>query len=88
MEEENNKPEVLNEEATNEDRSAFTSTIIKLLNDSYNNGVRDGSRGMCEIILDKLQDTSKPFMERINDVKRSCAAVKNIKEIPVPRGKN
>ena len=39
---------------------------------AYNNGLRVGVYTASKIVLDKLNDTSKPLMKRIRDVQNYC----------------
>ena len=43
------------------------------LREQYNKGLKVGVLSASKVILDKLNDSSKPLMERIEWVKRFCA---------------
>lgn len=49
----------------------FKDNLLKVRND----GVRIGVLTVSKIILEKLNDSSKPLMERINSVKKYCMVV-------------
>lgn len=44
------------------------------LKEQYNKGLQVGILSVSKVILDKLNDSSKPFMKRIEDVKKFCEA--------------
>jgi len=44
------------------------------LKEQYNKGLQVGILSVSKVVLDKLNDSSKPFMKRIEDVKKFCEA--------------
>ena len=44
------------------------------LKEQYNKGLQVGILSVSKVVLDKLNDSSKPFMKRIEDVKKFCSA--------------
>jgi hypothetical protein len=54
----------------------FKNNLLRARND----GIRIGVLTVSKIILEKLNDSSKPLMERINSIKKYCmVATKNEK---------
>jgi len=43
------------------------------LREHYNKGLKVGVLSASKVILDKLNDSSKPFVERVEWVKRFCS---------------
>lgn len=43
------------------------------LKEQYNRGLHVGILSVSKVVLDKLNDSSKPFMKRIEDVKKFCS---------------
>lgn len=50
----------------------FEDLMIRQLKRRYNDGLRVGSYAVSRTVLDMLNDSSKPLMERIENVKRYC----------------
>jgi len=50
----------------------FEALMIRQLRRRYNDGLRVGSYAVSKTVLDMLNDSSKPLMERIENVKRYC----------------
>lgn len=50
----------------------FEALMIRQLKRRYNDGLRVGSYAVSKTVLDMLNDSSKPLMERIENVKRYC----------------
>ena len=50
----------------------FEALMIRQLKRRYNDGLRVGSYAVSKTVLDMLDDSSKPLMERIENVKRYC----------------
>ena len=59
---------------TNKQEEKFEELLKTKLNEQYNKGLHVGILSISKIILDKLNDNSKPLMKRINDVKKFCEA--------------
>lgn len=57
---------------TNEQEKQFEELFKTKLQEQYNRGLHVGVLTISKVILDKLNDNSKPFMKRIEDVKRFC----------------
>lgn len=43
------------------------------LREHYNKGLKVGVLAASKVVLDKLNDSSKPFVERVEWVKRFCS---------------
>lgn len=43
------------------------------LKEQYNRGLQVGILSVSKVVLDKLNDSSKPLMKRIEDVKKFCS---------------
>lgn len=59
---------------TEEQEKQFEEMFKQKLQDQYTKGLRVGVLTVSKIVLDKLSDSSKPFMKRVEDVKRFCKA--------------
>ena len=57
---------------TNDKVQDFEAMMIRQLKRRYNDGLRVGSYAVSKAVLDMLNDSSKPLMERIENVKRYC----------------
>lgn len=70
----NEKPETTEEKKDiNMTTEKFEKLIRAKLQEQYNRGIRVGIMTVSRIVLDKLNDGSKPFMTRVQDVKKFCA---------------
>lgn len=70
----NEKPEKTEEKKDiNMTTEKFEELIRAKLQEQYNRGIRVGIMTVSRIVLDKLNDGSKPFMARVQDVKKFCA---------------
>lgn len=49
-------------------RELFTNSF----KDTFRNGLLQGSKAMCKVILDKANDTAKTPDERISDIVKFC----------------
>lgn len=49
-------------------RELFTNSF----KDTFRNGLLQGSKAMCKVILDKANDTAKTSDERIADIVKFC----------------
>lgn len=75
-----NKNEVNEKTETTEEKKDINMTTEKFeelirakLQEQYNRGIRVGIMTVSRIVLDKLNDGSKPFMTRVQDVKKFFA---------------
>lgn len=62
---------------TNEEQVQLEEVFKTHLETQFNRGIRVGIKSASSIILDKLKDTSKPILVRVNDVKRFCEVAVN-----------
>lgn len=70
----NEKPETTEEKKDiNMTTEKFEELIRAKLQEQYYRGIRVGIMTVSRIVLDKLNDGSKPFMTRVQDVKKFCA---------------
>ena len=58
----------------------FKDKLKSTIDEKYNEGVFVGALSVSKIILEKLNDNSKPLAKRINEIKRFC-------EIPLNKQK-
>lgn len=58
---------------TDEQEKEMEELFKVKLKEQYNRGLQVGSLSVSKVILDKLNDNSKPFMKRVEDVKKFCA---------------
>lgn len=64
-----------------EQERQMRTLINTALTEQKQQGLKIGALAVSKIIMDKLNDTSKPLVERINDVKKYCMiATKNPSE--------
>lgn len=57
---------------TPEQEKQFEEMFKQKLQEQYTKGLRVGILTVSKIVLDKLNDSSKPFMKRVEDVKHFC----------------
>lgn len=57
---------------TPEQEKQLEEMFKQKLQEQYIRGLKVGSKSVSKVILDKLNDSSKSLMERIEDVKRFC----------------
>lgn len=57
---------------TNEQEKQLEELFKVKLKEQYNKGLQVGVLSVSKVVLDKLNDKSKPFMRRIEDVKHFC----------------
>ena len=57
---------------TNEQEKQLEELFKVKLKEQYNHGLHVGILSVSKVVLDKLNDNSKPLMKRIEDVKRFC----------------
>lgn len=57
---------------TPEQEKQFEEIFKQKLQEQYTRGLRVGVLTISQVILEKLDDTSKPLIERIKDVKHFC----------------
>ena len=57
---------------TEEQSKEFEEIAKKKFSEVYNSGMRVGILTVSKVVLDKLNDSSKPLMKRINEVKKFC----------------
>lgn len=62
---------------TNEEQVQLEEVFKTHLEKQFNKGIRVGLKSASSIILDKLKDTSKPILVRVNDIKRFCEIAVN-----------
>lgn len=60
------------EEKKNKAEQEFEELIKAKLQEQFNRGIRVGVMTVSQVVLDKLSDSSKPFMKRVDDVKKFC----------------
>jgi gas vesicle protein len=58
----------------------FERLLTEHLKRQYNNGLRIGAITVSQVVLDLLNDTSKPLMNRIEAVKKYCRISDKLKE--------
>lgn len=61
-------------ENQNDNTKQLEEFFKEKLQEQYNRGLRIGVLTVSKIVLDKLSNSSKPFMTRIAEVKKFCAA--------------
>lgn len=54
------------------DEQLLRDTFTKSLKETHRNGLLQGSRAMCSVILTKANDTTKTPDERIEDIIKFC----------------
>lgn len=59
---------------TDEQEKQLEELFKTKLKEQYNKGLQVGILSVSKVVLDKLNDSSKPFMKRIEDVKKFCEA--------------
>ncbi len=60
--------------AMSDEQDKQLEELIKTkLREQYNRGLQIGVLTISKVILDKLDDSSKPLMERIKDIKKFCS---------------
>lgn len=57
---------------TDEQEKQLEELFKTKLKEQYNRGLHVGILSVSKVVLDKLNDSSKPFMKRIEDVKKFC----------------
>lgn len=62
---------------TEEQSKEIEETIRKKFSEFYNQGIKVGVLTVSKVVLDKLNDSSKPLMKRIDEVKKFCEAPLN-----------
>lgn len=55
-----------------EKEQEFENLLKEKLHEQYIQGLRVGSLTISKAVMDKLNDSSKPLMDRIAEVKRIC----------------
>ena len=58
----------------------FEELLKKQLKRQYDNGLRIGAITVSQVVLEMLNDTSKPLMNRIEAVKKYCLISNKLKE--------
>lgn len=58
---------------TDEQEKQLEELFKVKLKEQYNRGLHVGILSVSKVVLDKLNDGSKPFMKRIEDVKKFCS---------------
>ena len=57
---------------TEEQSKEIEETIRKKFSEFYNQGIKVGVLTVSKVVLDKLNDNSKPLMKRVGEVKKFC----------------
>lgn len=58
---------------TDEQEKQLEELFKTKLKEQYNRGLHVGILSVSKVVLDKLSDSSKPLMKRIEDVKKFCS---------------
>lgn len=58
---------------TDEQEKQLEELFKVKLKEQYNRGLQVGILSVSKVVLDKLNDSSKPLMKRIEDVKKFCS---------------
>lgn len=58
---------------TDEQEKQLEELFKTKLKEQYNRGLQVGILSVSKVVLDKLNDSSKPLMKRIEDVKKFCS---------------
>lgn len=58
---------------TDEQEKQLEELFKTKLKEQYNRGLHVGILSVSKVVLDKLNDSSKPLMKRIEDVKKFCS---------------
>lgn len=58
---------------TDEQEKQLEELFKTKLKEQYNRGLHVGILFVSKVVLDKLNDSSKPLMKRIEDVKKFCS---------------
>lgn len=59
---------------TQEQEKQFEELFKEKLQEQYTRGIQVGVLSTGKVVIDKFNDSSKPLMKRIEDVKRFCKA--------------
>ena len=57
---------------TNEQEKQLENVFKDKLNEQYNRGIHVGVLVVSKVVLDKLNDNSKPLMTRIKEIRKFC----------------
>ena len=66
---------------TNEQEKQLEELFKVKLKEQYNRGLHIGILSVSKVILDKLNDSSKPFMKRIKEIRKFCETPWNKKKV-------
>lgn len=56
----------------NTEEEMLRDLLTNSLKETHRNGLLQGSKAICHVVLDKANDTSKTPEERLEDIKKFC----------------
>ena len=65
---------------TDEQNKKLEELMRKALQEQYNRGLRVGVLAASQVVMEKLNDTSKTLVERIDEIRKYCSVAVNNRE--------